>query len=541
MPRIAYSYKRFSSPKQSRGDSMRRQTEFEQRVVKEMDLVLDDSLTLSDTGVSAFRGKNAKFGALAEFMKLVDAGKVADGSVLIVENIDRLSRENVFDAFNLFSRIIGAGVTLVTAEPYDVYDKAGVQGNVAKLMVPLVYMMRAHDESKTKSERIHQAWGQRRKRAAEGGAVLTERCPAWLRVVGGCYQIIEPRAKVIRGIFKDVRGGLGAGRVVRKLVEKKVPPFGRSGAWTYSYVRKLLTWPAVCGDLQLYVQRGGGKSPEGAVVPDYYPAVVSRDDYDAARAVMAGRRNTEGRPSRGEENLFTGLLWHAGDRCRMVMRSHNAPGKRTVYVRSGECGRGKGARDGRQFPYARLEAGVLAALRELRAEDVAATDRVRQDELTDRAETLRQELFVLDARYAATEKQFLDPTVGLSPDALLKAMGDLKVARDGVLARLRAAAAEKQVAGVAEVRSVVAAMEASPPGEEREALRRRVKTRLRWLLDSIWVHIEKQNHVRQYAHVQIFFRGGGRKDLTVPSFGGEAAPPGRSYRAVDFRSAKPGE
>ena len=76
--RRAYSYKRFSSPKQSRGDSIRRQTAFEQEIVKEMDLLLDDTLDLSDTGVSAFHGKNSKFGTLSEFMNLVEVRQMVE-------------------------------------------------------------------------------------------------------------------------------------------------------------------------------------------------------------------------------------------------------------------------------------------------------------------------------------------------------------------------------------------------------------------------------------------------------------------------------
>ncbi len=64
----AFSYIRFSSKKQQKGESFRRQAEFAVEVCRENGWVLDETLTLNDLGVSAFRGNNAKVGALAEFL-----------------------------------------------------------------------------------------------------------------------------------------------------------------------------------------------------------------------------------------------------------------------------------------------------------------------------------------------------------------------------------------------------------------------------------------------------------------------------------------
>src|SRR5688572_24743866 len=63
----AFSYIRFSSKKQQKGESFRRQAEFAVEVCCEHGWVLDESLTLNDLGVSACRGANAKVGALGEF------------------------------------------------------------------------------------------------------------------------------------------------------------------------------------------------------------------------------------------------------------------------------------------------------------------------------------------------------------------------------------------------------------------------------------------------------------------------------------------
>ena len=72
----AFSYIRFSSQKQQKGESFRRQAGFAVEVCRENGWVLDESLTLNDLGVSAFRGANAKVGALAEFLEAIRIGRV---------------------------------------------------------------------------------------------------------------------------------------------------------------------------------------------------------------------------------------------------------------------------------------------------------------------------------------------------------------------------------------------------------------------------------------------------------------------------------
>jgi hypothetical protein len=63
----AYSYLRFSTPEQMKGDSHRRQSTRAQEYAVRNHLDLDDKLTFHDLGVSGYRGKNSETGMLAEF------------------------------------------------------------------------------------------------------------------------------------------------------------------------------------------------------------------------------------------------------------------------------------------------------------------------------------------------------------------------------------------------------------------------------------------------------------------------------------------
>ena len=110
----AYSYVRFSTPEQMKGDSLRRQLEQSRRWADEHNVELDESL--QDIGVSGFKGKNRTEGALGRFLDLVQHGKIERGSYLLVESLDRLSREEVLSALASFTFIVKAGVTIVTLQ-----------------------------------------------------------------------------------------------------------------------------------------------------------------------------------------------------------------------------------------------------------------------------------------------------------------------------------------------------------------------------------------------------------------------------------------
>src|SRR5687768_15174583 len=95
MPK-AYSHTRMSTPEQLKGDSKRRQEDRARRYAEEQGLEIADRF--DDFGVSAFKGKNAELGALSEFTRLVDDGTIERGSYLLVESMDRLTRQTIPEA-----------------------------------------------------------------------------------------------------------------------------------------------------------------------------------------------------------------------------------------------------------------------------------------------------------------------------------------------------------------------------------------------------------------------------------------------------------
>src|SRR5262245_42909215 len=105
-----FLYIRWSSEKQSDGHSRQRQLEMAQDYVTRHGLDLREENILIDEGVSAFTGSNITSGKLGSFLERVRAGKVARGSVLLIEMFDRLSRQAPLDSLILFSEILKAGI-----------------------------------------------------------------------------------------------------------------------------------------------------------------------------------------------------------------------------------------------------------------------------------------------------------------------------------------------------------------------------------------------------------------------------------------------
>jgi DNA invertase Pin-like site-specific DNA recombinase len=148
-------------------------------------LTLDTELKMTDAGVSAYSGKNARTGALAGFLEQVEKGYMPKGSYLLVENIDRLSRDHVLEAQTIFSRIILAGITIVTLTNGEVYSRERINAEPHAILLIVLEQIRANQESARKAQLIGDAKRRKKLRLIEHGvqdAPYTRQTPAWITV-----------------------------------------------------------------------------------------------------------------------------------------------------------------------------------------------------------------------------------------------------------------------------------------------------------------------------------------------------------------------
>ncbi len=322
----AYSYIRMSTDAQLNGDSLRRQIEKTRQFATRHGLLLDENFELKDIGLSAYDGSNLAKGELGKFLLAVNQGAIENGSYLIVESFDRLSRQHVRQSLRLFLDLLDHGICVATLIDERIYRPEST--DQMELMMSLMLMSRAYDESLHKSERVAAAWSQKRKLA--GSKVLTARCKAWLKLKADRtgFDVIPERANIVQRIFDEAADqGIGADSIARRLNRERASTFGRSKGWHKSYILKILADKAVLGEFQPHKMTSGGRTPVGEPFKDYYPRVIEDGRFYRAQAALA-RRKISGGGRKGERvsNLFSKLA-----RCGVC-------GARLTFVNKGRRG-----------------------------------------------------------------------------------------------------------------------------------------------------------------------------------------------------------
>ena len=256
---------------------------------------------------------------------------------------------------------MNAGITIITLMDQQVFTRESLStdGGI-RLLLSLLVMVRAHEESATKSKRVSSAWERKRRQAAN--AKLTRTCPAWLRLAEDrlAFEVVEDRANIIRRIFNDTANGVGKGLLAASLNTEGVPAFKGRNGWHGSYIQKLIASDAPLGWFQLHAMEGGRRKAWGEPVRGYFPAIVDEDLAARARAAVALRRSgASGRRGRRYQNLFSGLVICGACGSRMTFVAKSAA---ETYLMCSAGRRARGCRSRMMFNYPQTESRVLRAL-----------------------------------------------------------------------------------------------------------------------------------------------------------------------------------
>lgn len=294
---LVYSYLRFSDPRQSVGSSTDRQLAYAQHWAAEHGLTLDASLSLRDEGLSAYHQQHIKSGALGVFLRAVEDGRVPTGSVLIVEGLDRLSRAEPIQAQAQLAQIISAGITVVTASDGKTYSRAHLKANPMDLVYSLLVMIRAHEESDTKSKRVRASI----RRLCEGwiagtyrGVINQGHDPEWLIKLPGPdlrFELHPARAQALRLTVQLYTQGMGGKGIVSQLDAQGLHLFKDGGLPnSTAQVYRVLKMPQLVGDKPVTVDG------ESYLLRGYYPPVLTDAQWQELQRVAAqsGRRRIKG-------------------------------------------------------------------------------------------------------------------------------------------------------------------------------------------------------------------------------------------------------
>jgi DNA invertase Pin-like site-specific DNA recombinase len=458
---------------------------------------LDTQRTYLDRGRSAFHGRHRQQGgALKAFLAEVERGDIPRGSVLLLENLDRLSRENHWDSVPLLCSIVNAGIVVVSLTPTEMTFERG--SDLTALILALVELGRAHGESASKSGRVAAAWSQKREAARANGIVMTRKLPAWVRERDGELSLVPDRAKVVRRIFELAVRGYGIRLIIREL--EGVATWGRSKVWRQGYVHKILTGRAALGEFQ---PTSGGE-PDGDPIVDYYPAVVDESTWLQVQASLARRKDKPGPTGKAVAGLFSGLLHDAITRDRLhISFQTRGTGRHRVRRRVLITGRGmEGAAPTRSFPHDVFEPAILSLLKEIDPADVLGEE--PESESADVARELaakEQRLRQIEAELAGDDGDV--PSLA----RVLRKLDEECAALRKQLAALRQKEANPRSLAWTEASTLLDVAES-------EANRIRLRELLRTLVEEIWVLIVPRKSHRLCA-VQIFFCGGQRRDYLI--------------------------
>ncbi|MDG1129820.1 MAG: recombinase family protein [Paracoccaceae bacterium] len=314
---LAISHLRFSSAEQVRdaktADQIRRAREWSD----ENGYAFSET-SFSDLGVSAYKGDNSSIGDLGRFLKAVEDGLIPKGSALIIEALDRLSRENQWRGQMLLGNILSNGVDVVTLNDDQRYTFEDLQQDMGVAIRIILAFNLAHAESQQKSRRVTAGWQRNTERVKAGTRLRSKAIPSWLRLIGdldeGTFEVIPEKADVMRELFERFADGETVWSIAKGFRDRGIlTPRGKTYASNNIY--RLVASKASFGTLEI----GKGTKNDREVVDrieGYFPRIVSEDvqrrvllrlqDMDrfktpASKAITSPKRPTNG--------ILTGTIW----------------------------------------------------------------------------------------------------------------------------------------------------------------------------------------------------------------------------------------
>ena len=368
---------------------------------------------MRDEGLSGYHQRHVTHGALGVFLRAVESGVIDAGSVLIVEGLDRLSRAEPLKAQAQLTQIIHAGLVVVTAADGQEYSLDSIKANPYKLIHSLVVMIRAHEESDTKSKRVRAAI----RRQCEGwlagswrGAIRNGKDPHWVRWDGSAFELVPERAEALRYAVSRFMDGLGAVQVMREL-DACGMTLTESGKLSAPHFYKTLSKRLLVGERMITV---GGETYRLA---GYYPALLTDAEFDALQVAVERRHGKRGV---GEiPSILTGMGICVCGYCgaavasqNMMGRKRQADGRPQPSHRRLHCvshNSGKGCTVGGSIQAAPVERALI----------LFASDRMRMASLNDgrdATQTLRADLALQRGVLAGIEPRLERLTHALADD-----------------------------------------------------------------------------------------------------------------------------
>lgn len=281
------SYSRVSSAKQVSGTGLSQQRD--QNILNQLstkyDLPIDDR-SFSDEGLSGFHSHNLQ-GDFGRILELIGTGSIAKNSILAITSLDRLSRAKTNEAMELMLSVINRGIRIYTAMDDKLYSSDS-PNLTADLIVSVIIIAQAHEESLKKSHRVRGnaiTLVQRflkGERASDGYPIAIKsvgKLPWWIDASSGSVRPHDYYFPIAQWVANQMLLGKGNVPIVNELNEEYTPPNGKQ--WNYRTFTRFTNGKAITG-LGVFTIDG-----EEYELPDYFPQVVSEEDYYRIKAIKS--------------------------------------------------------------------------------------------------------------------------------------------------------------------------------------------------------------------------------------------------------------
>ena len=306
----AYAYIRYSRALQATGDSENRQlTALELFETSTGTKIVE---VVYDKGKSAFRGDNARSGNFKEMLDRMQSGAIRPGDYLVVESIDRITRQRVLDGVELLQGILKKGINIYTTVDKKTYSYNDPSRDFENLLMISLIAKRANEESETKSGRLLSAW-KARKAKAENGEVIIKKgksIPYGLRVEEGKFVIHKEEQEEIKQLF-ELLLQFGINTAITKVNETSLKK------WNNGTLNKIIKHKTVIGCMAThrieYTADGKAKKILTGFIENYYPNLIEPGLFYKAVDVMANRKqkNWTGRRTEQDFNIFKHCIFCA--------------------------------------------------------------------------------------------------------------------------------------------------------------------------------------------------------------------------------------
>ena len=296
--KLAYSYRRYSSSNQRDGSSLERQFEMAQEVCSDKGWTLVD--LPPDEGLSGFKGLNKIKGTLGTFLKRVNQGEIQKGSVLIIEKMDRFSRDEVDLVIPDFLKLLQNGIEIFSCVDQTHYTLADIRKNPMTLTYAVMAMAMANDYSKSLGNRITKSFDIRLAQCQQGDKYnLGSWKPYWVDFIGEHKKAgefgLNKHAATITRIVREYIQGRSMYQIAKGLIADKVPTL-LGGKWAQGTVANLLRHQCLTGHAVI----------KGITLKGYYPPVITQKEQEKLSAKL--RDNTARKGGAGITDLIANLF-----------------------------------------------------------------------------------------------------------------------------------------------------------------------------------------------------------------------------------------